>query len=318
MTINLIIYLLSFIGIWVGSGLTIKSVEQLSKTIKVSSFAISFLLLGLFTSISELSVGINAILENDPEIYVGNLIGASIVLLLFIIPLLAILGHSIRISKEIRGFNLPASLVVIALPVILSLDGRVTKIDSYIALFLFAILLVSIQAKDSFIKKIENIDGHSGIRIGKELLKILFGVATIFVASKFVVEQTLYFSDFLHISPFVISLLLIAIGTNIPELSLVVKSIFMRNHQVAFGDYVGSAVFNTFLLGLLTLIYGKPVILTNSYIVSLLFLIVGLMAFYFFARTKNTISRKEGLLLLMIYILFLVTEITIHRGLLLF
>lgn len=314
MRAHILIYFLSFVGIWAGSGLVIKSVERLSRTLKVSPFAVSFLLLGLFTSISELSVGLNSIIENDPEIFVGDLIGASIVLFLLVVPLLAIFGNSIYITPELRGFNLPASLVVIALPVILAIDGKVGRIDSFIAIFLFGFLLIAIQAKRGLIKKLKNINQRSGVKLGKELLKILFGVATIFVASRFVVEQTIYFSNLLNVSPFLISLLIIAIGTNIPELSLVIRSVFAHNHQIAFGDYVGSAVFNTFLLGLLTLIYGKTVFLTNSYLVSLLFLIVGLFIFYYFARTKNSITRLEGLALLAIYALFLLTEMLLHKS----
>lgn len=312
MNSHILIYLFSFIGIWIGSGLAIKAVERLSKNLNVSSFAISFLVLGFFTSISELSVGINSVLENDPEIYVGNLIGASIVLFMLIIPLLAILGRSIRITPEFRGFNLPASLVVVASPVILAMDGKITKIDSIIALVLFGLLLISVEMKKGIIQRSGNI-GKASVSTGIELLKIIFGVAIILVTGRLIVDQTLYFSQLLHISPFLISLLLIAVGTNIPELSLVVRSAFIRNHQVAFGDYVGSAAFNTFLLGFLTIIYGKTVILTNSYLVSLSFLIAGLVIFYYFSRTKNSISRLEGLLLLGLYVLFIGVEIFIHR-----
>ncbi len=315
MIIHALVYLFSFIGIWVGSGLAIKSVESLSQSLKLSSFAVSFLILGLFTSISELSVGVNSILGNDPEIYVGNLIGASIVLFMLIVPLLAIVGNSIRISPELQGFNLPASLVVIALPVILAMDGRVGRTDSIIAMALFGFLMVSVQSKRGLLEKTKKVSSRNTVKVGKELLKILFGVAVIFVASRFIVEQTLYFSNFFHVSPFLISLLLIAIGTNVPELSLVVRSAFVRNKQIAFGDFLGSAAFNTLLLGLLTFIYGKPVLLSNSYVVSLLFLIVGLAAFYYFARTKNTISKIEGFILLVLYAAFLLTEIGIHRGL---
>lgn len=249
---HILIYILSFVGIWIGSGLAIKSVERLSRTLKMSSFAISFIVLGLFTSISELSVGVNSILENDPEIFVGNLIGASIVIFMLIVPLLAIFGNSIRISPELKGFNLPAALVVISLPVILAMDGRIGRTDSLIAISLFSLLLISIQRKRGLIEKFKNIVQGSKIKVSKELLRIVFGLVIIFVASRFVVEQTLYFSNFFGVSPFLISLLLIAVGTNVPELSLVVRSAFMRNHQVAFGDYVGSAAFNTFLLGTLT------------------------------------------------------------------
>jgi cation:H+ antiporter len=138
-------------------------------------------------------------------------------------------------------------------------------------------------------------------------------VVVIFVASRFVVEQTLYFSQILQVSPFIISLLFIAIGTNIPELSFVVRSAFMKNNQVAFGDYVGSASVNTLLFGTLTLIFGKTVFLRNSYMISLYFLLFGLILFYYFARTKNSISRREGLVLLLLYVAFLATEIYSNR-----
>lgn len=314
MLTHCLIYILSFIGIWVGSGLAIKSVERLSRTLRTSSFAISFVVLGLFTSVGELSVGLNSILSDDPEIFVGNLIGASIVIFMLIVPLLAIFGKSIRITPEFRGFNLPASLVVTALPVILAMDGKVGRIDGIIAMSLFVILLISVQAKKGFMEKIKSAALRSRVKVGKELLRILFGVAVIFIASRFVVQETLFFSNLLNISPFLMSLLFISIGTNIPELSLVLRSAFIRNNQIAFGNYVGSSAFNTFLLGLLTLIYGKPVLLTNSYVVSLVFLVSGLVAFYYFAKTKNTISRLEGLILILLYVGFLVTEIVLHRG----
>lgn len=314
MEIHLFVYAFSFVGIWIGSGLAIGSVVRLSRILRISSFLISFLVLGIFTSISELSVGVNSILENDPEIFVGNLIGASIVLFMLLIPLLAIFGNNIKITPEFQGFNLPASLVVIALPVLLALDGQIDRGDSYVAMVFFGLLVVAVEARREFMKKIKKVSHESGTLIGKEFVKIIFGIATIFVASKFVVEQTEYFSLVFNVTPFLISLVLIAIGTNIPELSLVIRSLFMKNNQIAFGDYVGSAAFNTFLIGALTLFYGKSVYLTNSYVVSLLFLVMGLAAFYYFARTKNSISRMEGFLLFGLYISFILTEIYLHKG----
>lgn len=316
MIIHLLIYLLAFAFIWIGSGLAIRAVERISSTLKMSSFAVSFLILGFFTSVSEFSVGVNSIIKDDPEIFVGNVIGASIVIFMLIIPLLAITGKKINITPEFRGFNLPASLVVISLPVLLAMDGKVGRVDSIIAMVMFGTLVLAIQTKKGFIEKIKNINHRNRSSLGKELLRIVFGLITIFVASKFVVEQTEYFSSLLGMSPFLISLLVISIGTNIPELSFVVRSVFMKDNQVAFGDYVGSASFNTFMLGLLATINGKPVLLSNSYLVSLLFLVVGLVLFYYFARTKNSISRWEGIVLLAVYLVFLGTELFLHKNLL--
>jgi cation:H+ antiporter len=295
-----------------GSGFVIKSVEKISNSLRVSSFLVSFIILGAFTSVSEFSVGLNSILEGDPEIFVGNLIGASMILFLLIIPMLAVLGKSIHVSPSLQGFNLPASLVAIALPAILVLDGKVSRVDAIFCLVLFVLLTISVQRGKGLIQSFEKTNERSRVGVGKELLRILFGVAIIFVASRFAVDQTHYFANMLGVSPFLVSLVVVSLGTNLPELSLVVRSVFTKNHQVAFGDFMGSAVFNTLIFGVLTFIYGKEINLSNSFVVSLLFLVVGLLLFYHFARTKNTISRIEGLALFFLYLAFLFTEYIVH------
>lgn len=310
---HVLLYSLSFVGLWIGSGLAIKSVERLSGLLKVSSFLVSFLVLGLFTSISELSVGINSILNDDPEIYVGNLIGASIVIFLLIIPILAIIGRSIGISLEFRGNNLPAALLVVSLPVVFSMDGSIGRMDAIFSIIMFVLLLFSIQSKKSLLERIKNLSTKSSVSAGKELVRVVFGITLIFIASRIIVQQTLFFSEALGVSPFLISLLVISLGTNIPELTMVVRASFMNNFQIAFGNYVGSATFNTFLFGVLTLLYGKPIQLTNSYLVSLIFFIFGLCLFYYFARTKNRLSRLEGLVLLVLYVAFVLFEIISHK-----
>lgn len=245
-----LIYVASFVGIWIGAGVTIRSVEKMSRNLNLSSFAVSFLILGAFTSISELSVGINSVLDKDPEIFVGNLIGASIVLFMLIIPMLAILGRPLHVNNELRGRNLLMSLVVVATPVLLSLDGVVDMTDGYISIVLFVLLTLLIEAKKGILDSTKRFTHFNKVRVGKEFMAVVLGVTLIFISSHFVVEQTVYFSRILGVTPFLVSLLLISIGTNLPELSLVVRSVFLRNNQVAFGDYVGSASFNTFLFGL--------------------------------------------------------------------
>ncbi|MDD4106838.1 MAG: hypothetical protein PHX84_02755 [Candidatus Shapirobacteria bacterium] len=305
---HLIVYVLSFLGVWIGSGLAIKSVEKISHQLKTSSFVLSFLVLGFFTSIGELSIGISSIIKNDPEVYIGNLVGASIVIFMLIIPLLGLASKSIKITPEFQEFNLLASLLVIALPVLSIMDGKITKIDNLLALILFIFLLINIQNKNKLITSIKSIS-KSKSKIAPEILKIIFGIIVIFTSSHFIVEQTLYFSKILQLSPFIISLLVTSLGTNIPELSLIVRSVIMKNNQVAFGNYIGSASFNTFLLGFLGLIYKKEIVVNNSYTISLIFLILNLVLFFFFAKSKNTITKKESLILLSTYFLFVFTQI---------
>lgn len=311
---HVLVYVFSFFAIWVGAGLAIKSVEDISRNLKLSTFAVSFLILGFFTSISEFSVGVNSVLASDPEIYVGNLIGASIVIFMFIVPLLALTGKGLTINKEFRGFNLLLSLIVITLPSLLAIDGTISMMDGLILVLMYFALVISVQTKVGFFNHVKHIKKSERKMLGQDIMKILLGIFMIFVASKFVVSETEYFANIFQVSPFLVSLLIISIGTNVPELSFVVRSFFTKSHQVAFGDYVGSAAFNGFLMGFLSILYGQAVQLTNSYLISLSFMAVGLTTFYFFAKSKNTVSKKEAVILLFIYVVFLSTEILIHRS----
>lgn len=312
MLAHIAIYFLSFLGIWFGAGMAITSVEKLAHKLRLSSFFVSFLILGFFTSISEVSVGVNAVLSDDPGIFVGNLIGASIVLFLMVIPLLAITGKPISINKEVRGHNLILPLIVVAVPVLLSFDGVVNRTDAIIAVALFALSALVLERRRGFVKNVATYATLNNLSVGREFIKIVAGALTIYGSSWMVVQQTEYFSKALGLSEFFISLMIIGIGTNLPELSLIVRSLFMKSNQVAFGDYLGSASFNSFLYGILTIWYGKPILLNNSYAMSLGFLIVGLILFYLFAKSKHTISRAEALGLFSLYIAFFLVEVFTH------
>ena len=84
-----------------------------------------------------------------------------------------------------------------------------------------------------------------------DLISIITGSVLIIASSRIVVDLTIYFSNYLKISLFLISLLGLSIGTNLPELSLAVRSVIAKKKDVAFGDYIGSAAANTFIFGIL-------------------------------------------------------------------
>src|SRR3989344_5685496 len=101
---------------WLASGLVVKGIEKFSKDTKISVFATSFLILGVLTSLTEISVGLNAVLEHRPEIFVGNLIGGSFVIVMLIIPILAILNNGISFRHKLDQKRLLFFLFLITTP----------------------------------------------------------------------------------------------------------------------------------------------------------------------------------------------------------
>lgn len=309
MFLHIIVFIGSFLLLWLSANLIVDGISSLAKKIALSSFAVSFFVLGILTSIPELSIGVNAVMHHTPEIFVGNLIGASFVLYMLVIPLLAILGGGIRLAHEMSQKVLLLSLSLGIAPIFLILDGKITRFEGLFMTLIYVTLFYIIEKRKNIFEKI-----HDRILYGKKkgmvtLIKIIAGCAVIFVASKLLVDETIYFSVFFHTAPFLISLLILSVGTNVPELSIAVASVMKKNKEVAFSDYIGSAAANSFFFGLLTLVNGDFSIAAHGFDGTFVIFIAGVSLFFIFTRTKKSLSRREGIVLLFIYVLFILVEV---------
>lgn len=306
--LQFIVFILSFIGILYGAGLIIASVDQFARKLRISAFSLSFFVLGLLTSIPEFSVGITSISENKPEVFVGNLIGGIPVIFFLIIPLLAIFGKSISLRHTLTTKHLLFTLAVILLPSATVLDGKVTLFEGMSMITAYIVLFIVIELRQGILdtrsNQILELKRYSFI----DILKVFGGIALVFISSHFIVENTLYLATLFNVTPFYISILFLALGTNLPELSLAVRSVVSGNKDVAFGDYLGSASANTFFFGLFTLISGGEVLVISNFFYTFIILTTGLSLLYYFAKMKQAITRNDAYILLVLYILFLSIE----------
>ena len=305
---NLLIYIVSFAAILFGAGLILSSADRFSKRLRVSSFAFSFFVLGILTSIPEFGIGMNAIAEGRPGIFVGNLIGGILVIFILIIPIFAILGNGIKLQHKLDSKRLLFSFFVMLSPAFLILDGKITKIEGVLMIVLYAFLFYFIQRE----KGIFDTERNSLLDVKaysfKDIVKVLIGIGIIFVSSNLIVDKTIYFADVFKISPYYISLVLLSVGTNLPELSLAIRSVMLKKKDVAFGDYVGSGSANVFLFGIFTVLNTNEVLTDDNFFVTFLIMAVALGLVYYFLRLKNDITREEGIFLLLLYIFFVIIE----------
>lgn len=309
MILDAALYVLSFVAIWFGAGLIVSSIEDLSKKLNISTFAVSFFVLGILTSIPEATVGINSIMDGDPEIFVGNLIGASLVLFLLVIPILAVAGNGIRLSHQLDSKSLLVSLAVVASPVFFILDKKITPFEGIFLIFIYIILFYLVEKKKGLLERIRDAAPFRKTHIIEDITKIIAGSVTVFYSSGMIVDKTIYFSGVFNISAYLISLLILSVGTNLPEMSLAIRAITLGKKDVALGDYVGSAAANTLFFGLLSIVNRSEVTVSNHFIETFVFTLLGLSLFFYFTRSKNDISRKEGIVLLFIYLMFILIEI---------
>jgi cation:H+ antiporter len=142
-----------------------------------------------------------------------------------------------------------------------------------------------------------------------DIFNIVLGLVIVFAASNVIVDKTLYFADIFSISAFYISLIVISLGTNLPELSLAVRSVLSGKNDVAMGDYIGSAASNTFLFGLFTLMHNGEILTVSNFFITFFFIVTSVICFYLLFLSQNGISRRSGIALLCLYIVFVILEL---------
>ncbi len=309
---NIALFALAFVLLWIGSGIAVHAITKISYGLRMSSFFVSFLIMGFFTSITEIMVGINALVNKQPEIFVGNLIGSSIVIFLLVIPLLAFLSKGVNLNHSFKFKDLVTATLVVGFPAVLILDGKLSLIDLVICLILYFYFAFMQEKQNKTFRRLILINLNKSTMY-VNMAKVLIAVLLVYFASNILVKQTVELAQALGASTFIISLLVISVGTNIPELSIAIRAMLAKKKDIAFGNYLGSATLNTLELGLFGLISDKPILTTGSNFSMLVFL-YGLIAFLYFAKSQKSVSRSEGFVLLLFYLLFLFFEIFTGSG----
>lgn len=282
----------------------VKHSSALAQKFQLSSFVIGFLLLGLVTSTPELFVSLQAARDGIPQLGVGNLLGGSILLLSFVMGISAIFLGRVRLDHHLAWREILVMLGVIAAPIIVLWDGHLTRPEG--------LFLVTVYGVHAFVLNRDDRKYHQKkIRVGgfgRHIFMLGIGVGVMFFSSRFIVTSAEAIMGMFSIAPLFFGMFFLSFGTNIPELALAIESIRHRRREIAFGDFLGSSAANTLILGILGLV--APFSGSNGRLGGAL-LILGSVALYFLwaLSSGRTITRKEGIGLLVFYLLFVLYEV---------
>jgi cation:H+ antiporter len=317
---NLVFFLVACVLLVQSNNYLVKSLAKLSSVLRINEFSLGFILVAVATSLSELFVGIMSALRGTPQLSVGNVIGANILDMTFIIGIAAILAKSISIESKIIKKDMIYMMLITMLPVVLMVDhyfwnsiglfpGMVeglSRIDGVILIAVFlAYMFTLIKQESKFSKIVEQTPKTQTI---KYLGYTLVSLALLLLTASYAVDYAKLISIDLNLSPLLIGIFLISIGTTMPELVFTSKSVLSSHQSMAVGDIVGSVITNsTLVLGVTALIHPISVN-TLVYFTSTLFMLFSALIFFTLAESDNKITWTEGITLLTLYIFFTIIE----------
>lgn len=304
----IIILAIASYGISKSAQFLVSSITTVSKRFRVSDFTLGFFILGIATSTPEMFVGINSIIGGYPQLSLGNLIGGIIVLLSLLVGLSALLFGKINFKGTLTNNNFIITAILLMTPSLLLFDGSVSRAEGITLIGLYIAFFFIMNRKETLLERLRDSLTTAPLKFTKLLLKTAAGIIGLLIFSKIIVETALSFTSLLNISPLIVGLLMLSIGTNLPELTLGFSA--RNNHkEIALGDFLGSAAANVLLIGILAFLSPFEVQNIGKMRISLIILIVIVLVFSVLVFRKKTLTRRDGLILLAIYVGFVVFEV---------
>jgi cation:H+ antiporter len=276
-------------------------------------FVVSFFIVAFSTTIPNFVVDVTSAINKVPHLALGDVIGTNIVDLTLIVGISAIFsraGLSLP-SRTVQGSSIFTILVAI-LPLILILDGELSKADGILLLFAFLFYLFWLfQKKERFEKIYDGIKEPLTLKFFlKNLLFLFFSISILLLSAQGIVKSALFFSTFFKVPLTFIGALIVGFGTALPEFSFCFQAAKKSQDWMIVGDVMGSVIMTTTLvLGAVSLISPIKNLNFSQFLIARIFLLISAILFFVFVRTDKKVTKREALFLIFLYFFFIFSQI---------
>jgi cation:H+ antiporter len=309
--LNLILFLACLIVLIKCAGSAIRYSSRLAKVLHLPEFIISFFLIAFISVLPEATISIISALKGEPGLGLGTLLGSNIADLTLVFGIVALLSSKgIKVKSKILTNNL-FYLILLLFPLILGFDGKFSRIDGIILILLGLSFFVKIY-KDShkFHKKLNHKQEESVL---KNLLLLILCFGLIIFSAFLTVKFAVNFANDVKLPTILIGLTIIACGTCLPELIFSIRAVKKSHDSLALGDILGTVITDaTIVLGIIALISPFSYNAYDLYTLGTAMFLAGILTIMFM-KSDKTLNKKEGILLILFYVIFVVIEFIINN-----
>lgn len=282
----------------VGGEAFLKSILGAAIHLRVPKRVVAITLAAFATSSPELTVSSVAALAGEPQIGLGDALGSNVVNIALIFGL-ALLYGAVPTRRDDFGRDFYLALAVPVLTLVFVLDGQLARVEALLLLAAFAAWLAvtlrrALRERDAPAE----LDARE-LSAGRSLLLGALGLAALIAAGRLFVGGATGIASAFAVDTYVVGVVLVAIGTSLPELVTVLLSRLRGHDDVGVGTLIGSNLFNGLaIVGIAGVIHPIAVPLAEV----ALTLACGMAALLMLRPDRHgLIGRGRGALLLLLY-----------------
>ncbi len=241
-------------GLFYGGNWLVRGASNLALSFGVSVLIIALTFVAIGTSMPELLVSLQAAMAGKSDLAVGNVIGSNIANIGLILGATGLIAP-ISVKAILLRREIPIMILVSVLAFLVTLDGRISRLDGAILLLSFAAFNLlfywlarrEAETQERLLSELEDSPDEQFSR-GRELLFLFVGVVALVLGSRLMVEGAVNLARLFGISELVIAITLVAFGTSLPELAASLSAAYHRETDLAIGNVVGSNIANLLLI----------------------------------------------------------------------
>lgn len=309
--IAIVLLIIGFIVLIKCSDIFVDAVSSIATNFKMSKMMIALTVAAFGTCAPELAISFNSISAGSGDIALANVLGSNVVNILLIIGLAACVAP-IRVKDEVTKKELPilaliTTMFALAITSHYILDKNtkfiLDRFDGLLFIFFFLVFIFYIV---SVVKSKQGIFEHDKPKYGmvKSIIYTVLCCIGIVLASDLVVDNAQNLAQLFNVSPKLITMTIVVIGTSLPEMTMTVVAAKKGEFDIALGNIVGTNIFNIgVVLGLPLLIYGGFSSVDFN-IIDVLAVHIAAFTLYFFSKNDKVLTKLEGIVMLALFAIY--------------
>ena len=302
---SVVLLAIGFVLLIKGADFFVEGSSSVAKRLKVPSIIIGLTIVAMGTSLPECAVSITASITNNNALAVSNAVGSNIFNLMVVCGFCA-LFNPLVVEKSTLKKEFPFSMICAVLLLVFGyLSMTLGRADGLLLLAVFICFLIWMVRSALKARAQAGDEEYELLPVWKCLLFIIGGIIAIKFGGDFVVDGASAIAAKAGLSQNLIGLTIVACGTSLPELVTSVVAAKKNELDMALGNVIGSNIFNIlFVLGVAAAI--SPIAFIMENVIDIVILIAMSAIVWGFAWTKKTLDKKEGIVMLAMYAVYLV------------
>lgn len=302
-----IILTLSLLAVIQGAAFATKYSEKVAESFHLSRYVVGFVVVSFISILPETLIAINAALQGEPSLGIGTIFGSNVADLTIIFAILVFTAgrRGVRVEKGLMK-KLAIYPLFLTIPLLLGVNGHYSREEGLVLIIVGIIFYYSVFRRSV---GVSSRDSSLVLHRIRNIALLVLSMALLLIASHYTAESAVDLAHFLNVKPVLIGVLIISLGTTIPELFFSLKAVRHKKDSLAVGDILGSVLADaTIVVGIVAIIspFSFPQII--AYIAGG-FMVISSIILINSMRTRLRVVHKEAVLLILVYIIYIACEL---------